>query len=85
MISLTWAESPAQIGHGLTILRAGRKIVGRVVKNLCVGPADGAGYRAYSRLDGVAKDGTHEECKAWLESHTVEWFDAAMATPQARS
>ena len=85
MIFLTWEILPAQVGNDQTVLRAGRKIVGRVVGDLFVGPADEAVYRAYSRLDGMAKDGTHEECKAWLESYTVEWFDAAMATPQARS
>jgi len=85
MTVLTWEILPDRVGNDQTVLRAGRKIVGRVVKNLFVGPADGAGYRAYSHLDGGAKDGTHEECKAWLECSITEWFDAAMATPQAKS
>jgi len=85
MIFLTWDISPAQVGNDLTVLRAGREIVGHVEERQYIWPANVVGYKAYSHLNGRAKDGTHEECKAWLECSITEWFDAAMATPQAKS
>jgi len=85
MTVLTWEILPAMVANNLTILHAGRRVVGHVEERLYIGPANVAGYRAYSHLNGRAKDGTHEECKAWLECSITEWFDGAMAIPQAKS
>ena len=80
MIFLTWEESPERVGDGFATLHAGAKKVGHVEVAL-----NSDTYLARNHLDGSSNLGTLTICRAWLECSIAEWFDGAMATPQAKS
>jgi len=74
IIVLTWDAPIVQRACLTTVLRAGSKKVGHVDAYF-----HAAGH-AWCHLDHKTLDGTHGECRAWLERTVAEYFNAEVAT-----
>jgi len=74
IIVLTWDAPIVQRACLTTVLRAGSKKVGHVDEYF-----HAAGH-AWCHLDHKTLEGTHEECKAWLERTVLGHLNAEVAT-----